>query len=701
MNGSGATINFDNSSYNVDATKLSTVRNDFVSYLGKIAGSGNKVVVNGVEYGISSDKIAGAVSELELVLGDLVSGDGSDSGDMQVVFEEQTLEGFYLNTTEGLGYMLQISPAPFVLSVGETYRVKWDDKEYTCKAQDISALFGTGAVGIGDMSMAGGVSNGEIFAIGYANGFATFFAMMDSSISHTVAIYKANSNDSNGLVKNEYGFYFDVPYVSYLEYDGNILTYACKFFADGSGYLVVYQNGELVQENTTTAGTFVYELNKIYEHNPDYPDGYLVTIVKDNGTKLISDSGEVFILDTSASLPDDSGNNSDILPFVFNTKNISEENTKVFLNPEESFIKLSSTPLSLDVLEQLSICFIYNNRYNNLLFDHTLYDELGKDIIYAIYEDEIGESGYAIVSVFKPGNYAGIEIQEAGLYVADIYTTFGLDTDMRIDYASNSGERHDNAIPEGAYYANLATGTFYSEMPETCSDGDAYLYGDYVYLYSSAENGWSANLARVDTGIQNYIPNYPLVDEESTTFGLILEGINNKHVVTIHSQSFMNCHNLTSVVIPNNVTYIGDYAFWHCENLRNIVIPSSVTRIGEYAFDNCQSLKYVTLPDNLKYIERDAFQFSGLEQIHIPHNTITYISDYTFRGCHNLTDVVIPKSVTYIGNQAFESCSNLTDIIFYGTMEEWINISKHNNWNGYNEKIPAKFVKCRDGNVTI
>lgn len=69
MNGSGATINFGGESYNVDSAKLSTARNDFATHLGTIAGSGKKVVVNGVEYGVGSDKVAGAVSELETVFG--------------------------------------------------------------------------------------------------------------------------------------------------------------------------------------------------------------------------------------------------------------------------------------------------------------------------------------------------------------------------------------------------------------------------------------------------------------------------------------------------------------------------------------------------------------------------------------------------------------------------------------------------------
>lgn len=75
MNGSGATIKFGGTSYNIDQTKLSTATNEFVTHLGKIAGNGSKVNVGGIEYSIDSDKISGPISDLEAILGGLISED--------------------------------------------------------------------------------------------------------------------------------------------------------------------------------------------------------------------------------------------------------------------------------------------------------------------------------------------------------------------------------------------------------------------------------------------------------------------------------------------------------------------------------------------------------------------------------------------------------------------------------------------------
>ena len=44
-------------------------------------------------------------------------------------------------------------------------------------------------------------------------------------------------------------------------------------------------------------------------------------------------------------------------------------------------------------------------------------------------------------------------------------------------------------------------------------------------------------------------------------------------------------------VIPNNITYIGEYAFGYCESLTSITIPKSVTMINDYAFNYCINLK--------------------------------------------------------------------------------------------------------------
>ena len=96
---------------------------------------------------------------------------------------------------------------------------------------------------------------------------------------------------------------------------------------------------------------------------------------------------------------------------------------------------------------------------------------------------------------------------------------------------------------------------------------------------------------------------------------------------------------VTSIVIEEGVTSVGDYAFENCDNLTSITIPGNVESIGESAFYNCDNLTDVTLQDGVKSI-----------------------GDATFIWCNNLTNIVFPNSITSIGDWAFKDCTSLTSI---------------------------------------
>ncbi len=57
-------------------------------------------------------------------------------------------------------------------------------------------------------------------------------------------------------------------------------------------------------------------------------------------------------------------------------------------------------------------------------------------------------------------------------------------------------------------------------------------------------------------------------------------------VVGIAERAFLNCNNITSVVIPFGVVVIRDNAFSGCNKLESVEIPNSVIRIGNAAFSN-------------------------------------------------------------------------------------------------------------------
>ena len=114
---------------------------------------------------------------------------------------------------------------------------------------------------------------------------------------------------------------------------------------------------------------------------------------------------------------------------------------------------------------------------------------------------------------------------------------------------------------------------------------------------------------------------------------------------------------------PSKLTIIGSRAFYHCEALKEIHIPDSVTEIGERAFESCESLKKVTLSKSLTKISTCTFNLcDDLRDVNIP-NGITEIEHGAFNQCKNLVFINIPDSVTVIDRQAFGYCDGLVSVV--------------------------------------
>ena len=192
---------------------------------------------------------------------------------------------------------------------------------------------------------------------------------------------------------------------------------------------------------------------------------------------------------------------------------------------------------------------------------------------------------------------------------------------------------------------------------------------------------------------------------------------------------------IETVIIEDGVTGIGEYAFYEFDYLEDAIIGNSVEHIGRYAFAYTNA-NYVDIPVSVRYIGPGAFpvsdwvmldlKYHGTEEqwlkvdldfdiYDLSYTIIRIVSENIRRGVcgdsllwrfdgntgifevtgsgamygyslyvadipwfdisNDITAVVIDDRVTKIGNNAFFSCENIKDVYYYGSADEWENVS--------------------------
>ena len=124
---------------------------------------------------------------------------------------------------------------------------------------------------------------------------------------------------------------------------------------------------------------------------------------------------------------------------------------------------------------------------------------------------------------------------------------------------------------------------------------------------------------------------------------------------------------LVSITLPSTLKKIGQGAFVH-STLTSIEIPNSVTYMGDEVFRLCLSLSQVKLSTSLSSIPRMAFEGTAIESIEIPEG-ITEIGNNAFAGCNKLASISLPEGLTTIGSWAFGGCV-MTSIEIPSTVRE-------------------------------
>lgn len=157
---------------------------------------------------------------------------------------------------------------------------------------------------------------------------------------------------------------------------------------------------------------------------------------------------------------------------------------------------------------------------------------------------------------------------------------------------------------------------------------------------------------------------------------------------------------ILSCDINENTKVIANSAFSGCGELTDVVMPDSVKYIGTEAFAYCDKLKYNEF-DNAKYLGSAANPYrvlitakNGSIKTCVVHEDTEVIATYAFGakniyngyGCISLTSLTLNEKVRYIGEKAFVSCTSLTEItipasVTFLGMGAFYNCSKLTNIN--------------------
>ena len=127
----------------------------------------------------------------------------------------------------------------------------------------------------------------------------------------------------------------------------------------------------------------------------------------------------------------------------------------------------------------------------------------------------------------------------------------------------------------------------------------------------------------------------------------------------ISNCAFYGREELTSVEIPDSVTYIGNEAFAYSA-ITSIVIPDSVTDCGGSLFNFCRDLKPAVLSDNITELKVTELPYSddtaffgncrALDELHLPAHLKTLDGIYC---CSSLKTIEIPAEVVQIDRMAY------------------------------------------------
>ncbi len=271
-----------------------------------------------------------------------------------------------------------------------------------------------------------------------------------------------------------------------------------------------------------------------------------------------------------------------------------------------------------------------------------------------LYDDEYfyGNADYVLYAGWNPKTYAAnLDYNEKGEGSATVAAvTYTKDYYIAPPTVKES---FNDKIFVGWYSSADGTGVQYtdelgnslrpwqhtSDMPLFAVYRDAFKYVEYGKGYEITAN--------------------PLFASTKISELVIPATYNGKNVISIGEYAFKDCKNLTSVKIPDTVTFIASTAFYNCTKVERYEVYDNGAVAPTYYSDNGSLLYKNPIAGG---IELMCVPSAANGSYSIPYG-VTRLNSKTFYKS-NVTEVTVPASVVEVAQEAFLSCKQLTKLSF-------------------------------------
>jgi sorbitol-specific phosphotransferase system component IIA len=156
----------------------------------------------------------------------------------------------------------------------------------------------------------------------------------------------------------------------------------------------------------------------------------------------------------------------------------------------------------------------------------------------------------------------------------------------------------------------------------------AEVVNDYVYQGMTFSYDTDTKSATLTDGKS-------IVSSKVVIPGYFSEGGTTYTVTCIGAGAFKgNTNNINHVIIPEEVTTIGQDAFNGCEQIKLIELPSNLSNIGSYAFKNCKRLVHVSCKiTSTSTLNPNIFPDNSLMTLYVPEDLLeSYKNDDNWKA---------------------------------------------------------------------